>query len=200
MADRRAFSPVCTALAGLAGLCKEIRLTGIRVGEVISSTVPWAKANPVIAPHVLRLTSAVACCQVGFLSVGLLSVGFLSVGFLWGGTDSPPFSSAFGPGGVGKCALSSVSGSLPHVRQRLENRLHLRITWVAGVGEQHADGVGRGRRVAYHPLPVRLRDQRRLTCRAGHRLRALAGEARVRDDSRRAGIPGAVGWVSLQPR
>src|SRR5689334_18650361 len=164
-----ALSLVCWALAGLAGLSRAISLTGIRVGEVISSTVPWAKANPVIAPHVLRLTSAVACCHVGFLSVG----------FLWGGTDSPPFSSAFGPGGVGKCALSSVSGSLPHVRQRLENRLHLRITWVAGVGEQHADVVGRGRCGAHHPLPVRVRDQRRLTCRAGHRLCALAGEARV---------------------
>src|SRR5580704_14537178 len=110
MAERRAFSPVCSALAGLAGLSRAISLTGIRVGEVISSTVPWARVNPVIAPHVLRLTSAVACCQVGFLSVGLLStgllsVGFLSVGFFWGGTDSPPFSSAFGSGGVGKCAL-----------------------------------------------------------------------------------------------
>src|SRR5690349_1109354 len=111
MADRMALSLVSWALAGLAGLSRAISLTGIRVGEVISSTVPWAKANPVIAPHVLRLTSAVACCHVGFRSVG----------FLWGGTDSPPFSSAFEPGGVGKCALSSVSSSLPHVRQRLEN-------------------------------------------------------------------------------
>ena len=42
--------------------------TGIRVGDVMSSIVPWAKANPVIAPHVLRLTSAVACCHVGFLT------------------------------------------------------------------------------------------------------------------------------------
>src|SRR5258708_13093030 len=115
MADRRAFSPVCTALAGLAGLSKAISLTGIRVGEVISSTVPWAKANPVIAPHVLRLTSAVACCQVGFLSVGFLSVALLSVGFLWGGTDSPPFSSAFGPRASRNCPLSPVSASLPHV-------------------------------------------------------------------------------------
>jgi hypothetical protein len=48
-------------------LFRAISFTGIRVGDVISSTVPWAKANPVIAPHVLRLTSAVACCQVGFV-------------------------------------------------------------------------------------------------------------------------------------
>src|SRR5437763_8448104 len=164
MADRSALSPVCSALAGVAGLSRAISLTGIRVGEVISATVPWAKANPVMAPQVLRLTSAVACCQVGFLRVGLLSVDFLK-----GGTDSPPFSSACGPGGVGKCALSSVSGSLPHVRQRLEDRLNLRITWVAGVGEQHANVVGCGRRGTHHPLPVCVRDQRRLTCRAGHR-------------------------------
>src|SRR5256714_13156358 len=124
MADRRAFSPVCSALAGLAGLSRAISLTGIRVGEVISSTVPCAKANPVMAPHVLRLTSAVACCQVGFLR---------------GGTDSPPFSCASRRAASGLRALSSVSGSLPHVRQRLENRLDLRVTWVAGVGEQHAD-------------------------------------------------------------
>src|SRR5512142_2082655 len=124
MADRSALSPVCS---GLAGLSRATSLTGIRVGEVISSTVPWAKANPVIAPHVLRLTSAVACCQVGFLK---------------GGTDSPSFSSAFGQGGVGKGALSSVSGSLPHVRQRVEDRLDLRVTRVIGVGKQHADVVG----------------------------------------------------------
>src|SRR6266513_6319051 len=109
MADRSALSPVCS---GLAGLSRATSLTGIRVGDVISSTVPWAKANPVMAPHVLRLTSAVACCQVGFLT---------------GGTDSPPFSCAFGRAASG--VLSSVSGSLPHVRQGLENRLDLRVTW-----------------------------------------------------------------------
>jgi hypothetical protein len=38
------------------------------VGDVISATVPWVKENPVIAPQVLRLTSAVACCHVGFLT------------------------------------------------------------------------------------------------------------------------------------
>src|SRR5712691_3408310 len=52
----------------LVGLSRASRWTGIRVGDVISSTVPWAKANPVMAPHVLRLTSAVACCHVGFLT------------------------------------------------------------------------------------------------------------------------------------
>src|ERR1700687_2846834 len=64
MADRSAPSLADT---GLAGFLSASRWTGIRVGDVISSTVPWAKANPVIAPHVLRLTSAVACWHVGFL-------------------------------------------------------------------------------------------------------------------------------------
>src|SRR5207249_10745719 len=120
MADRSALSPVCSAFTGLAGVSRAISLTGIRVGEVISSTVPWAKANPVIAPHVLRLTSAVACCQVGFLRAG---------------TNSPSFWFAVGLDGSAKGALSSVSGSLPHVRQRLEDRLDLRVSWVTGVGE-----------------------------------------------------------------
>jgi hypothetical protein len=38
------------------------------VGEVRSATVPCAKANPVMAPQVLRLISAVACCHLGFLT------------------------------------------------------------------------------------------------------------------------------------
>jgi hypothetical protein len=38
------------------------------VGEVRSATVPWAKANPVMAPQVLRLIRAVACCHLGFLT------------------------------------------------------------------------------------------------------------------------------------
>src|ERR1700730_16304420 len=65
MADRIALSLADTGLAGFLSASKWI---GIRVGDVISSTVPWVKANPVIAPHVLRLTSAVACCHVGFLT------------------------------------------------------------------------------------------------------------------------------------
>src|SRR5690242_8132300 len=36
-------------------------------GDVTSATVPCAKVNPVIAPQVLRLTSAVACDQDGLL-------------------------------------------------------------------------------------------------------------------------------------
>jgi hypothetical protein len=53
--------------AGRSGSLTATRCTGILVGDVMSSTLPWAKANPVIAPQVLRLTRAVACCHVGFL-------------------------------------------------------------------------------------------------------------------------------------
>src|ERR1700745_4501841 len=95
--------------------------------------------------------------------------------------------------------MNSVSGSLLHVRQRLENRLDLRITWVLGVGDQPPDVVGRGGRGAYYPLPVRVRDQRGLPGCAGHRLRTLAGEAGMRDDGRRAGVLYAVVRVALQP-
>src|SRR5256885_9160191 len=65
MADRSALSFADT---GPAGFLSASRWTGILVGDVMSSTVPWAKANPVMAPQVLRLTSAVACCQAGFLT------------------------------------------------------------------------------------------------------------------------------------
>src|ERR1700730_9824606 len=64
MADRIALSLADT---GLAGFLSASKWTGIRVGDVISSTVPWVKANPVIAPHVLRLTSALPCCLFVFL-------------------------------------------------------------------------------------------------------------------------------------
>src|SRR6476646_3473798 len=116
MADRSALSPVCAGLAGLAGSSMAISFTGMRVGDVISSTVPWAKANPVIAPHVLRLTSAVACCQVGFAL----------------GTGSPSSSSACRLDDCAEGALILVSCSLLRLGKRLENRLDLRVPWVVG--------------------------------------------------------------------
>jgi hypothetical protein len=36
-------------------------------GDVTSAIVPWANVKPVIVPQVLRLTSAVVCCHVGFV-------------------------------------------------------------------------------------------------------------------------------------
>jgi hypothetical protein len=53
---------------GVAGVSGAIKWTGMLAGDVMSATVPWAKVNPVIAPQVLRLTSAVACCQAGFFT------------------------------------------------------------------------------------------------------------------------------------
>jgi len=47
------------------------------VGDVMSARVAWAKVIPVIAPAVLRLTSAVACCQRCFLAPFTDSPSFL---------------------------------------------------------------------------------------------------------------------------
>jgi hypothetical protein len=49
------------------------RWTGMLAGDVTSATVPRAKVNPVIAPQVDRLTSAVACCHAGFFAEGMES-------------------------------------------------------------------------------------------------------------------------------
>src|SRR5580693_3244948 len=111
MADRSALSLADT---GLAGFLSASKWTGIRVGDVISSTVPWAKANPVIAPHVLRLTSAVACCHVGFLT---------------GCTESPSstFDSAMPPAKGGLLPLPAPSAC---AGKGFENGLDLRVTRV----------------------------------------------------------------------
>src|SRR5579875_504341 len=53
---------------GLAGVEDASRWAGMLVGDVRSATDPWARENPVIAPQVLRLTSAVACCNRCFLA------------------------------------------------------------------------------------------------------------------------------------
>src|SRR5690348_6673301 len=138
-------------------------------GDVTSATVPWAKVNPVIAPQVLRLTSAVACDQDGLL---LLTVR----------VGSPP-------------SLGSLG-----VRQGLEDLLHLRVAGIAGVLEQHARVLRGHRAGAGHPLLVHVGDERRPSLPAGHRAGAQAGEAGVRDDGRRTGVPGAVLRLGLQPR
>src|SRR5690348_1602301 len=53
--------------SGASGWSAASRCSGMLAGDVTSATVPWAKVNPVIAPQVLRLTSAVACDQDGLL-------------------------------------------------------------------------------------------------------------------------------------
>ena len=50
-----------------AGWSRASRWAGTLVGDVMSATVPWATVNPVIAPQVDRLTSAVDRCHVGFV-------------------------------------------------------------------------------------------------------------------------------------
>src|ERR1700689_3979961 len=124
------------------------------VGDVISATVPWVKENPVIAPHVLRLTSAVACCQVGFLTECI---------------ESPSSAAACGSY-LPTCLAYVVSVPLAGPRQRLQDRLDLRITWVIGVLVQHADIPGGGGGSADHPVLIDGGDKCRLARRTGHRL------------------------------
>ena len=112
MADRSALSPGCSGLRRLVQGQQLDRHPGRRrhLGDR-----PVGEGEPGHrTAGGLRLTSAVACCQVGFLG----RHGFTSI------------LVTFGRAASGLGALSSVSGSLPHVRQRLENRLHLRVTWV----------------------------------------------------------------------
>src|SRR5579862_7478932 len=64
------------------------------VGDVRSATVPCAKANPVMAPQVLRLISAVACCHLGLRTdcVGITFFPFcyvVPVAALAGVADQP---------------------------------------------------------------------------------------------------------------
>jgi hypothetical protein len=50
-----------------AGWSRASRWAGMLAGDVTSAIVPWANVKPVIVPQVLRLTSAVVCCHVGFV-------------------------------------------------------------------------------------------------------------------------------------
>src|SRR5215467_2875480 len=65
MADR---SPASGESAGAAAFSSASRWTGTAVGEVIVAAAPGTKVNPVIAPPVLTVTSAVACFHHGFLT------------------------------------------------------------------------------------------------------------------------------------
>src|SRR5262249_19807360 len=69
MADR---SVASSGAAGLTDFSRAIKRIGMLVGVVRSATVPGTNENPLIAPPVLRLTSAVTCCHKGF-AVGLIS-------------------------------------------------------------------------------------------------------------------------------
>src|SRR5712671_2716793 len=89
--------------------------------------------------------------------------------------------------------------SLTWPGQPLENGLDLGITRVISVLEQHADIKSRRGRRADYPLPVDVRDQRRLTGLTGHRLGAQAGKSRVRDHGGGSGVPSAVRRVAFQP-
>src|SRR5271156_977825 len=131
------------------------------VGDVISATVPWVKENPVIAPQVLRLTSAVACCHVGFLAK-------------FTGSPSSTISVAL---------YLLLAGTW----QGLQDGLDLRIARVIGVLEQHADVLRGRRRRTDHPFPVDVGHERGLSGRAGDRFGAQIGESGPRNHGRRTG-------------
>src|SRR5712691_6586403 len=130
------------------------------VGDVMSATVPRAKVNPVIAPQVLRLTSAVACRHVGFFTEC---------------TESPPSP-------LQVCVPGPESMSLlARVRHGLEDGLYPRVTRVVGVLEQHAHVLRGHRGGADYPLLVDVGHERGLAFPAGHRAGAQAREPGVRD-------------------
>src|ERR1700761_4304083 len=77
MADRVTESSDAARLAeGWAAWSRAVNVTGTLDGEARWSAVPWAKAKPVIAPLVPRLTRAVACCHQGLRGAGTVSPSF----------------------------------------------------------------------------------------------------------------------------
>src|SRR6202012_4666022 len=77
MAERVTESSDAAWLAdGWAAWSRAVRVTGTLDGEARWSAVPWAKAKPVIAPLVPRLTRAVACCHQGLRGDDTVSPSF----------------------------------------------------------------------------------------------------------------------------
>src|SRR5580704_5250938 len=120
MAERSA-DPLSAAV-GRTTREKSSTCTGRLVGEVISPTVPCASEKPVIAPQVLRLTSAVACCQLAFLAERTLITSFPVAG--------PPRRAA---------PVSGSASARCRPGDRPQNVLHLRRARVVRVLEEHAD-------------------------------------------------------------
>src|ERR1700759_4122384 len=101
MAVRATDSSVAAcAVLGSMAWSSAVSVTGTLAGEARCSGVPWAKAKPVIAPPVPRLTSAVACCHHGLRG---------------GCTDSPSFGAGAAerrPGRGGPPPLGLVQGAV----------------------------------------------------------------------------------------
>src|SRR5581483_12495187 len=77
MADRATeSSDAAWAVGGWAAWSRAVRVTGTLAGEARWAALPWAKAKPVIAPPVPRLTRAVACCHQGLRGDGTVSPSF----------------------------------------------------------------------------------------------------------------------------
>src|ERR1700761_5592542 len=71
LVTRDALSPPTARPAGAPGCAacsRASRWSGTLVGAVIVAAAPGTKLNPAIAPPVVTVTSAVACCHHGFLT------------------------------------------------------------------------------------------------------------------------------------
>src|SRR6201992_751380 len=124
MAERVTESSDAAWLAdGWAAWSRAVRVTGTLDGEARWAAVPWAKAKPVIAPPVPRLTRAVACCHQGLRGDGTVSPSFAC--WQWSGRRRRS-------GRPGR----SDRGSEPGGGEVLEDRLHPRVARAAGVLEQ----------------------------------------------------------------
>src|ERR1700753_2691732 len=163
MAVRATDSSVAAcAVLGSMAWSSAVSVTGTLAGEARCSGVPWAKAKPVIAPPVPRLTSAVACCHHGLRG---------------GCTDSPTseVGSAERPPRWRRPLL--VGRSESGLGQVLQNGLDLLGPRVARVLVQH---LGRVRLLGGGPdgpLLVDVGHQRAFLLPGLDRLGADAGEA-----------------------
>src|SRR5258708_21728227 len=118
MAER---SIASSEAAGLADFSSAIKRMGMLVGVVRSATGPGTNENPVIAPPVLRLTSAVTCCHSG------LPAGLISSPHLRCHAAVAPDRFVDTPRLLGR----------PRTCKLPEDRLDLRIAGVVRVLEQH---------------------------------------------------------------
>src|ERR1700760_2884528 len=168
---------------GWAAWSRAVRVTGTLAGEARWSAVPWAKAKPVIAPLVPRLTRAVACCHQGLRGDGTVSPSFAGGADLSrAGTIRPPRARRpdvpVGDAELGGRATRPAGrDSEPGRREVLQDQLDLAVAGVTRVLEQDLRRLGLLSRGPHCPLLPDVPDQGRLLLGGAHRLGADVGEA-----------------------
>src|SRR5215831_6503123 len=161
MAER---SIVSSAGAAVADRSSAMSRIGMLDGEVRSAGELGTKENPEIVPLALRLTSAVTCCQRGLLSEI---------------TSSPPFRLELGRDNRGRRAMVRYLRGMLGPLQLLENGLHLRISRVIRILEQHCGVLSGSRRGAHHPPLVHVGHEGALPSEPAQRLGAHRRKAGV---------------------